>query len=149
MKVHPCAGCDRRAFLGRATLAAAGALLTSACGDGRIGATPSDPGGGSDALVVSVASFPALAAIGGAARVDGGSPRPVALVRTAADAFLALSLSCPHQGTRVIVTGSGFRCPNHGATFDREGDWVGGQVTTRMRVLPSVYDPAAGTVTVG
>ena len=148
--MDPCDACDRRGFLTRTTWAAAGAVLAAACGDGRIGATPTDPGNGtSGTLVITIARFPDLATVGGAARVDAGGAQPIALVRTATDAFLALSLACPHQGTRVRITGSGFQCPNHGATFDRTGKLIGGQVTTSMRVLPSVFDAAKGTVTIG
>ena len=146
MEAGACAGCDRREFLAHATLAAAGLLVVSACGDG-----PTDPGdnGGSGKLVVALANFPTLAVVGGAARVDGGGSHPVALVRVSANDLVALSMTCPHQGTRVLITTSGFRCPNHGATFDANGKWIGGQATTSMRTVASVYDPAAGTVTIG
>ena len=144
-----CAACDRRAFLAQVSLVAAGALVISACGDGQIGASPTAPGGGSNKLVVALASFPALANVGGTARVDGGSSHPVALVRTSANAFLALSMTCPHQGTRVLIQTSGFLCPNHGATFDGKGKWIGGLATSSLRTVASVYDPVAGTITIG
>ena len=59
--------------------------------------------------------------MGGVARVDGGSGTPVALVRTGAAAFTALSLVCTHEGTTVNITGAGFLCPNHGARFSNVG----------------------------
>ncbi|MBM3906560.1 MAG: Rieske (2Fe-2S) protein [Gemmatimonadetes bacterium] len=157
---HECdGGCalKRRDFLGAAAVAAL-ALLQGACGDGQIG--PSAPraddddnagGGGaagSGALIVSLAAFPALASVGGVARVDGGSGLPVALVRTGAASFAAFSLRCPHQGFTVEVQGGSFRCPAHGARFNSSGTWTGGQPTSNLTVLPSVFNAGAGTVSI-
>lgn len=171
MSAHepPCAGCagaptsgtvvevaelTRRGFLSLSAAGAALALLVSACGDGQIGvASPTDPGGGtgstSGALVVSLSAFPALAAVGGAARVDGNTRKPIALVRTGSATFVALSMACPHQGTTVRIQGGGFYCPNHGARFALGGQWNGGQRTSSLRSYPTTYDAAAGTVTIG
>ncbi len=136
----------RRDFLGAAALTAL-ALLETACGDGQIGGTgPSTPSGG--ALVVTLSQYATLANVGGAARVDGGSGTPVALVRTGAATFVALSLICPHEHSTVGLNGSGFLCPNHGARFSSTGVWQGGQRTTNMRTLVSSYDAVAGTVTI-
>ncbi|MDP1889909.1 MAG: Rieske 2Fe-2S domain-containing protein, partial [Gemmatimonadaceae bacterium] len=111
---HSCA-VGRREFLGAAALTAL-TLLQSACGDGQIGGTgPDGTSGGT--LVVTLSQFAALASVGGVARVDGGSGTPVALVRTGAASFTALSLVCTHEGSTVNITGAGFLCPNHGARF--------------------------------
>jgi Rieske Fe-S protein len=157
---HECDGncaLRRREFLGTAVVAAL-ALLQSACGDGQIG--PSGPraddddnagGGGAtggSALTVSVAAFPALANVGGVARVDGGNGLPVALVRTGAASFAAFSLRCPHQGATVEVQGSSFRCPAHGARFNGSGTWTGGQPTGNLTLLASSYNAVAGTVSI-
>ena len=126
---HVCdPGCAlrRRDFLGAAALAAL-ALLETACGNGIIG--PADAGvqpGGSTTLangglLVTLSAYSALASTGGIARVDGGSGRPVALVRTGAASFAAYSLVCPHEGYTVNVNGSAFYCPAHGARFSSGG----------------------------
>jgi cytochrome b6-f complex iron-sulfur subunit len=142
---HSCA-VGRREFIGAATLTAL-SLLQSACGDGQIGGTgPDGTTGGT--LVVTVAQFPALASVGGVARVDGGNGTPVALVRTGAASFTALSLVCTHEGSTVNVTGAGLVCPNHGARFSSTGVWQGGQVTTNLRSLPATFDAGAGTVSI-
>lgn len=142
---HSCA-VGRRDFLGTAALTAL-TLLQSACGDGQIGGTgPDGTSGGT--LVVMVSQFASLASVGGVARVDGGSGTPVALVRTGAASFTALSLVCTHQGSTVNITGAGFLCPNHGARFSSTGVWQGGQVTTNLHSLPSSYDAVAGTVSI-
>jgi len=46
----------------------------------------------------------------------------------------------------VNIQGSGFRCPNHGATFAATGAWTGGQKTTNLSELTVVYDAGAGTL---
>ena len=148
---HSCA-LGRREFLGAAALTAL-VLLETACGDGQIGGVGPDDDDDDNltptgTLVVTVAAFPALANIGGAARVDGGSGKPVALVRTGATSFTAFSLVCTHEGSTVGLTGSGFLCPNHGARFSLTGQWQGGQVTSNLRSLASSFDATAGTVTV-
>lgn len=141
-----CTACavSRRSFLGATTLAAVVAVL-----DGCTTSSLTGPGaatGSGGALTVSVANYPALATVGGIARVDGGHGSPTALVRTATDAFVALSMVCTHQGATINITGSGFTCPNHGATFSRTGSWVGGQPTTALYQFPTSYDPQLGTV---
>lgn len=78
-------------------------------------------------IAITIANFPALANIGGAAGsvglVNGG---PVALVRASATTFVAFSMRCTHAGTTVRVenyanSGSAFHCPNHGALFSNSG----------------------------
>jgi Rieske Fe-S protein len=138
----------RREFLG-ATVVAALALLEAACGNGQIGPIgPDNTSGGSATLVVTLSQYPALASSGGVARVDGGNGRPVALARTGATSFVALSLRCPHEGFTVDVNGSAFYCPAHGARFTNTGTWQGGQRTTNMVTLASTYNPVAGTVSI-
>lgn len=149
-----CALWRRREFLGAAALTAL-ALLEAACGNGQIGPTAtsvSDTGGtvvNGNTLVVTVASYAALANAGGAARVDAGSGLPVALVRTGAASFLALSLQCPHEGFTIDVQSGGFYCRNHGARFTSTGTWTtSAQRTTNMVSLPLTYDAVAGKVTI-
>jgi Rieske Fe-S protein len=137
-------GLTRRAFLADTTMAAVAAVLTSACGNGIFGA--SGGGGGPVNLTVTVASFPALATVGGIARVDGNSSNPVAAIQSPAGTYRAFSMVCPHQGTTIDIRGSGFRCPNHGATFSGTGTWTGGQNTSNLTELTVAYDAAAGTL---
>lgn len=147
-----CAGCalSRRDFLAGSVMAAVAAVLTASCGDGQIGAAgPTGPTTGAAGLTIRVADFPALANVGGIARVDGGKGSPVAVVRTGAGSFSAFSLVCPHQGTTINITANGFKCPNHGATFASSGSWIGGQPTSSLTALALTYDAAAGTITIG
>ncbi len=137
---------DRRVFLSHAAFAAAAAAL-AACGGGGSGGSDGPTAPAVINSTVSVASYPALAAVGGVATVTLNGSR-VAIVRTGASSFITLSLSCPHQGTTLDVTSSGFHCPNHGATFNSTGVWVGGQRASNMSAYATSYDAATGTLTI-
>jgi Rieske Fe-S protein len=145
-----CEGCglSRREFVGRSTLAAVTALLASACG-GTIDAVTNalDPAGGGS-VTINLADYPALANVGGIAKVSTGGA-PVAVVRQGASTFVAFSMSCPHAGTTINISGGGFVCPNHGARFNAAGQWTGGQSTSALSSVPVTYDSVAGTLTLG
>lgn len=141
-----CVGCtvvDRRTFLAQAGLAGVASFL-AACGAGSNTTGPSFTG----PLSVTVADFPALATVGGLARVDGGGSSPVAAVRVADAQYAAFSLVCPHQGATVGISGSAFRCPQHGAMFAADGSWVGGQRTSNLHALTAQFDAANGILTI-
>ncbi len=143
-------GVDRRTFLSQAVLAsayAAAAAALAACGGGGgdvTGPTPTPI----SSNAVTLANYPALASVGGVQTVTLNGT-PLAIVRTGTASYLVLSLVCPHQQTTLNVTSTGFHCPNHGATFDSTGNWVGGQNTTHMATRTSTYDAATGTLTIG
>ncbi|HET7459754.1 MAG TPA: Rieske (2Fe-2S) protein [Longimicrobium sp.] len=144
--MDPCAGCagvTRRQFVERSTLVAVAAFL-AACGGGSGGGSPTL----SQPFTFSVSSYAALSAVGGIARVNAGSA-PVAVVRTGADSFLAFSMVCPHQGTTINISGGAFVCPNHGARFNAQGQWTGGQRTSNLRSVALSYNATAGTITLG
>jgi Rieske Fe-S protein len=131
---------DRRAFVAQGTLAAVSAVLCGACMGGTTAPHVS--------IVVQLASFPALAAVGGIARVDNGNGTPVAAVRTGTSTFAAFSLICPHFGCTVGVAGTYFLCPCHGAQFAANGHWMGGNPTGNLRSLHAAYDATADTLTI-
>ena len=132
---------DRRQFLAQGTAAAIGSMLLAACGDVT---SPSPPQ--SVDVSVTLASYPALASVGGIARLNGTST-PIAVVRATADSYRAFSLICPHRSGPVGVVGSGFRCPNHGATFNASGAWTGGQSTRGLFEFTVVSDGTTLTIT--
>jgi cytochrome b6-f complex iron-sulfur subunit len=135
---------DRREFITASVASAVTVLLTTSCGGS---------GGDSGVLTgpvsfsVQVSSYPALANVGGIARVDMGGT-PVAAVRTGADTFAAFSLICPHRGCTVGINGSAFRCPCHGAMFASSGTWIGGQRTTNLGSFTTSYDATTGVLTI-
>lgn len=140
-------GVDRREFLSKSAMLVAGSLLAASCGDGEIGGVMGP--GGTAGLVVTVADFPALATVGGTARVDAGGSRPVAVTRTGAESFVAMSMVCPHAGYRPIqIAPPGFKCPNHGAEFEPDGNWVGGQHSRDLTRFTVVFDAGAGTLAI-
>lgn len=104
-----------------------------------------NPTVGANQIGVTIASYPALAIVGGVAKVN--SSPPIGLARTATG-FVAYSLRCPHQGTTCNVVGTtSWLCPNHDATFASSGTWTGGQSTTNL-VARTVTPNAAMTFVV-
>ena len=137
-------GTSRREFITTSAASAVAAMLLAACG-GASGATGVNTG--PVTLTVDVSKYPALASIGGIARVDNGDP-PIAAVRTGTDTFSAFSLICPHFGCTVGITGSAFQCPCHGAQFASTGAWIGGQPTTNLGAYSTSYDATTGVLTI-
>jgi len=133
---------DRRDFVMRAAAALA-AVALAACG-GDSATSPSSVASTSFKL----SDYPALASVGGVATVSI-SGVPLAIVRTSSTSFIAFSRICPHQGATIDVTNNGFQCPRHGATFDKSGQWIGGERTSNLTSYPVAYDATAGTLTVG
>jgi Rieske Fe-S protein len=145
-----CESCSRRDFVAAGALAAVGAFLT-ACGSDNGGdpeappTAPNPPAAGG--ITVSLSSFSALATVGGIARVTA-TGTPIAVVRTGQSTYRAFSMVCPHQGSTINIVSSGFRCPNHGATFNANGGWTGGQSTSNLVELRVSTNAAAGTITI-
>jgi Rieske Fe-S protein len=133
---------DRRDFVMRAAAALAAAALAGCAGSS---ATSPDT---VSSTTLNLADYPALSSVGGVATVSV-SGVPLAIVRTGSTTFAAFSRICPHQGATIGVTSTGFQCPQHGATFNKSGQWVGGQRTSNLVSYPVTYNAAAGTVTVG
>ena len=134
-------GYSRRSFLTGSMMAAA-ALALAACMDESISAPDSVNS------TVRVSDYSALDTVGGVALITLNGAR-LAIVRSGTATFEVLSRVCPHQGSTVNPTTTGFTCPKHGARFDVAGNWVGGQRTSSLRSYPAVYDAAAGTLAIG
>jgi nitrite reductase/ring-hydroxylating ferredoxin subunit len=135
---HATRDIDRRRFLTAAALASIGAML-SAC-SGRDIATPLE---GQTSLFVL--DYPALGTIGGVALVTLKGAQ-LAIVRSDAVSYLALSRQCPHQGVIVNTAPGGFVCPAHGAEFNISGQWVGGQPTTSLISYPTAFEQSTGVL---
>ncbi len=135
-------GLDRRSFLEGGVGAAVLAVLASACGRLDLTAPTLDR-----ELVVELGDYPALAQVGGVARIDGANI-PLAVARLTETDFTALSLVCPHAGTTVAWqdVADMFVCPLHGARFAIDGRWIGGQPTSGLVDYPTTYDAGAGTL---
>lgn len=139
-----CGNCiGRREFISASVLTAAAAALAacSASGGGDV-TGPSSVG-----LTLKLSDYPTLASVNGVALISANGS-PIAVVRTGASTFVALSRICPHQGSTVNLVTNGFLCPNHGASFTLNGTWTGGQRTSNMRSYTTTYDSAAGTIAI-
>jgi Rieske Fe-S protein len=137
---------SRRDFVSHATLAAVAAALTGCGGGGETGTTQPPvvqrPPVLATPLIITLANFPALANVGGVARVS--SQPPLALARTSAG-LVGFSLECTHAGTTVdLRQNSTFKCPNHGAEFAFDGTWTGGEQQTTSLFRVTVTPDATG-----
>ena len=154
--VMPCHDCvNRRAFLAQSALAAAAFVVAEGCGDGVIGPPVRHVAAGGDpnipvspSVTVVVANHPELATVG--VLLDIGSER--ALMRTGQASFQGLSRICTHQQCDTDVRNNRFECPCHGSIFAADGAVISGPnvpgSVTPLRMLNTVFDSVAGTVTV-
>lgn len=133
---------DRRELLKKGGLAAA-ALLLAACGN--LGTDATGPNFSS--FTVKLSDYPTLAQAGGVAQVSSPGGYPLAIENTGSG-YIALGLICPHRGGPIGVFSNGFQCPVHGATFNKTGQWIGGQPTSNMARF-NVSTDAAGNLTIG
>ncbi len=145
------AAVSRRDFVSQATLAAVAVALAGCGGGGDDGPTSQPfvpkPPALSTPLVITLANFPALATVGGVARVS--SQPAIALARTA-NGLVGFSLECTHAGTTVDIRSNfTLKCPNHGAEFSFDGSWTGGeqQTSSLFRVIVTP-DSSGATVSI-
>lgn len=144
----------RREFLSQATLAAVSTLLAGCAGggDGSFAPKPPNqeppPGTGGGSLVVTVSAHPALATVGGIAAVGNLGFKPVAVVRTGASSYTALSRICTHAGCDVNIAGSGFSCPCHGSQFDATGQATQGPAESALQRFNVAVSQDGGTLTI-
>jgi cytochrome b6-f complex iron-sulfur subunit len=59
----------------------------------------------------------------------------VIVARTLSDTYIAVSVSCTHEGVSVqyLSSSNSFRCPQHGATFSSAGAVTGGPASTNLQ----------------
>lgn len=139
---------DRRRFLASASVLSVGALVTAACGDGVIAGPEVIPEFPRTPFDFDPRSVAALQQVGGRVVISSGLASPILLERLSTSRYRALSLVCPHRGTIVDVTSSGFVCPNHGARYALDGAWTGGQATGSLAPVAVRMTPE-GTLSIG
>ncbi len=66
-------------------------------------------------------------------KVRLGAAGAVFLRHEGSGRYSGISAVCTHQGGIVDPAGDGFRCPNHGSTFDGEGRNTGGPARRQLR----------------
>jgi Rieske Fe-S protein len=138
---------QRRTFL-ELTLCGTGCALAgsalTACGDGNY--TFSQLG---EPVTIRLADYPALTVDGGfveLSRQTTGFSYPI-FVRNRGGVLVALSGECSHEGCAVSASGTGFRCPCHGAQFDADGRVTAGPADVDM--LSFDVNEANGEVVIG
>ena len=127
----------------RQALAAAAAL----CGFGAAAVAGTSTAQASGTLRVQLSQFLALKKVGGIALVGNLGSTPVAVVRTARNRYVALDRRCPHAGGVVNASRGGWLCPDHGSTFDLDGDKVSGVTPSGLRKLKSSLSGGFLTIT--
>ncbi|CAN5291701.1 hypothetical protein BH09BAC5_BH09BAC5_21100 [soil metagenome] len=78
---------------------------------------------------ISTSPYTALQNIGGSVVKDN-----IIIAKTPAGSYIAVSVTCTHNGCSVNYTGSSnhFSCPCHGALFDANGSVLNGPATTPL-----------------
>ncbi len=101
------------------------------------------PGG---RLSVNLKAMPALANVGGAAKIGSVKGVPVAIARTGTSKYIAFNLLCPHQGVTVTQGEKGWVCSAHGSEFEADGDLVLGPATTGLTKVPMKISKNVATI---
>ncbi|MES2765254.1 MAG: T9SS type A sorting domain-containing protein [Bacteroidota bacterium] len=103
---------------------------------------------------VVLATFPSLANVGGSVVITipkaTGAARKMVVTRTSADAFIAVSALCTHQGVTVEPYNPSTKqivCLQHGSVFAIDGKLVSGPASSNLTKYITTY--AAGDTSVG
>ena len=144
-----CDSClTRRDFLGKVALVA-GAVIAAGCSVSDLTSVGTGPiPGGS--ITLKATDYAGLATTGQPVEVktSTGVNSGIAVVRTSATTFLALSMACTHEGTKVNIAGTTFDCPNHGARFSSTGAVTLGPANRALAQRSLAYDATTDTITV-
>ena len=101
------------------------------------------PGG---RISVNLKAVPALAKVGGAAKIGSVKGGPVAIARTGTSKYIAFNLLCPHQGVTVTQNEKGWVCNAHGSEFEADGDLVLGPATSGLARVPMKISKGLATI---
>ena len=101
------------------------------------------PGG---RISVNLKAVPALAKVGGAAKIGSVKGVPVAIARTGTSNYIAFNLLCPHQKVTVTQNEKGWVCNAHGSEFEADGDLVLGPATSGLVRVPMKISKGLATI---
>ena len=101
------------------------------------------PGG---RISVNLKAVPALAKVGGAAKIGSVKGVPVAIARIGTSKYIAFNLLCPHQGVTVTQNEKGWVCNAHGSEFEADGDLVLGPATSGLARVPMKISKGLATI---
>jgi cytochrome b6-f complex iron-sulfur subunit len=105
------------------------------------GATPGPtPVGG--ILTLPIAEYPALSSVDGDQVFNITGTGRIVVAQVSSGVFVSVGASCPHQGTTIGWNGNAdeFVCPNHGSTFDQDGNVTGGPAVAGVPSYPTTFD---------
>lgn len=99
---------------------------------------------------IDVKKYPNLQQDGGMQVLEFPYFGLVGVVRENAAAYIVLDMICTHQGCQVEVRGNGegWRCPCHGAEFEKKGCILSGDATEPIYMLENTFDQARGIIKV-
>ncbi|MEP1307618.1 MAG: Rieske (2Fe-2S) protein [Balneola sp.] len=66
---------------------------------------------------------------------------PIAVYRHNKNKYIALLMSCTHQGTELRVLGDRLECPAHGSEFTNNGAVQSGPADNELRTFPVLVEP--------
>jgi len=100
-------------------------------------------------LKIALAKNKVLAKVGGVVQVPLSDGSTLAIVRTAVgtNGFIAMNLSCTHQGVTVQQQGNNWLCPAHGSEYTLAGKVVRGPARTALNKYP--VSATSKVITVG
>jgi Rieske Fe-S protein len=100
-------------------------------------------------LQLTLAQNKSLAKVGGVVTLALSDGSTIAIVRNSAatNGFIAMNLSCTHQGVTVEQQGTNWVCPAHGSTFDKSGKVLRGPANSALFKYP--VTATAKVVTIG
>jgi Rieske Fe-S protein len=104
---------------------------------------------GGNIYAATFAQNPSLMTIGDGVTLNSvpGHINGVWVVQQSPGTFLALDLTCTHQGCPVSRQGSEFRCPCHGAIFSASGAHVSGPGNGPLQSLSVCGDSTGAYIT--
>lgn len=127
---------NRKAFFEKVGFGAV-AVFIPACIAGVATSCSSDSNGGNSIATPPTNIDFSLDISTGSLSTNGGYlvTNGIVVARTLAGGFLAVSASCPHEGTNVKYNSSGndFYCPNHNAHFTNTGVVTQGPATSNLK----------------
>ncbi len=94
--------------------------------------------------VINLSEYPDLGSVGGSAMISS----KVIVIRTGASKFLALNITCTHKKCDTEFDGSGFACPCHGSTYDKNGKVTNGPAKKNLKSYKTTFNEAENTLTV-
>ncbi len=107
---------------------------------------------GPGVLKLNVATYPALATVGGSVQLNF-SPiyKPLTINRATSTVFVTLDSVCTHAGCTVnkfLSANGSMRCPCHGSRYDVYGRVIGGPADADLVSYKTAFSPSSNIITV-